>query len=57
MAFPMICRILELFSLYDTRLFALCTAGTLAMFAAVYAMVYGLTARTYWAASGKPLNA
>ena len=39
-AFPMIC-------LYDTRLFALCTAGTLAMFAAVYAMVYGLTARTY----------
>ena len=46
-AFPMICCILELFSLYDTRLFALCTAGTLAMFAAVYAMVYGLTARTY----------
>lgn len=48
MAFPMICCIWELFSLYDTRLFALCTAaGTLAMFAAVYAMVYGLTARTY----------
>ena len=46
-AFPMICRILELFSLCDTRLFALCTAGTLAAFAAVYAMVYGLTARTY----------
>ncbi len=53
----MICCILELFSLYDTRLFALCTAGTLMAFAAVYAMVYGLTARTYWAASGKPLNA
>lgn len=32
-------------------------AGTLMAFAAVYAMVYGLTARTYWAASGKPLNA
>lgn len=46
-AFPMICRILELFSLYDTRLFALCTAGTLMAFAAAYAMVYGLTARTY----------
>lgn len=46
-AFPMICRILELFSLYDTRLFAICTAGTLAAFAAVYALVYGLTARTY----------
>ena len=47
MAFPMIYCILELFSLYDTRLFALCTAGTLMAFAAVYAMVYGLTARTY----------
>ena len=46
-AFPMLCRILELFGLYDVGLFALCTAGTLAVFAAVYAMVYGLTARTY----------
>ena len=46
-AFPMICRILELFSLYDTKLFALCTAGALAVFAAVYALVYSLTARTY----------
>ena len=46
-AFPMLCRILELFSRYDTHLFALCTAGTLAAFAAVYALVYGLTARTY----------
>ena len=46
-AFPMICRILELFSLYDTHLFAVCTAGALAAFAAVYALVYGLTARTY----------
>ena len=46
-AFPMLCRILELFGLYDVGLFALCTAGTLAVFAAVYALVYGLTARTY----------
>ena len=46
-AFPMLCRILELFGLYDVSLFALCTAGTLAVFAAVYALVYGLTARTY----------
>ena len=46
-AFPMLCRILELFGLYDVWLFALCTAGTLAVFAAVYALVYGLTARTY----------
>ena len=46
-AFPMLCRILELFGLYDVGLFALCTAGTLTVFAAVYALVYGLTARTY----------
>ena len=46
-AFPMLCCILELFGLYDVGLFALCTAGTLAVFAAVYALVYGLTARTY----------
>ena len=46
-AFPMLCRILELFGLYDVGLFALCTAGTLAVFAAVYALVHGLTARTY----------
>ena len=43
----MICRLLELFSLYDTHLFAVCTAGALAAFAAVYALVYGLTAHTY----------
>lgn len=46
-AFPMLCRILELFGLYNVGLFALCTTGTLSIFAAVYALVYGLTARTY----------
>jgi putative ABC transport system permease protein len=46
-AFPMLCRILELFGLYDVGLFALCTVGTLAVFAAVYALVYCLTAWTY----------
>ena len=46
-AFPMLCRILELFGLYDVGLFALCTAGVLAVFAAVYALVYGLAARVY----------
>ena len=40
-------RILELFGLHEVGMFALCTAGTLAVFAAVYALVYGLTARTY----------
>ncbi|SFP26025.1 putative ABC transport system permease protein [Oscillibacter sp. PC13] len=46
-AFPMLCRILELFGLHDVGLFALCTVGTLAVFAAVYALVYFLTAWTY----------
>ena len=46
-AFPMLRRILELFGLHEVGMFALCTAGTLAVFAAVYALVYGLTARTY----------
>lgn len=39
-AFPMLCRILELFGLHEVGMFALCTAGTLAVFAAVYALVY-----------------
>ena len=46
-AFPMLCKLLELFNLFDVRLFALCTAGTLLVFCAIYALVYGLTTRTY----------
>ena len=47
MAFPMLSRMLELFNLYDVRLFALCTAGTLAVFCLIYALVFALTARAY----------
>ena len=43
----MLCKLLELFNLYDIRLFALCTAGTLLVFCGIYALVYGLTARAY----------
>lgn len=46
-AFPMISKLLGLFQLQDIPLFAACTAGTLGAFALVYALVYGLTARTY----------
>ena len=46
-AFPMLCKLLELFNLFDVGLFALCTAGTLLVFCAIYALVYGLTTRTY----------
>lgn len=46
-AFPMLCKLLELFNLFDVRLFALCAAGTPLVFCAIYALVYGLTTRTY----------
>ena len=47
MAFPMLSRMLELFNLYDVKLFALCTAGTLAVFCLIYALVFAWTARAY----------
>lgn len=47
MAFPMLSKMLELFRIYSIKLFALCTAGTLAAFCVIYALVFLLTARTY----------
>lgn len=47
-AFPALCRILRAFSMTNIGLFALCTVGTLAAFAALYGLVYHLTARTYF---------
>lgn len=47
MAFPMLSKMLELFQLYNVKLFALCAAGTLAVFCLIYALVFVLTARTY----------
>ena len=46
-AYPMVSKLLALFQLTSTGHYALCTAGTLAVFCAVYALVYGLTARAY----------
>lgn len=46
-AFRMLCRILGLFGLDNMGLFALCTAGSLLVFSAIYALVFALTARTY----------
>ena len=54
MAFPMLSRILELFGLHDKGLFALCTAGTLLVFCAIYGVVFALTARTYGRIVGGP---
>lgn len=47
-AFPALCRILRGFMMTNVGLFALCTVGTLAAFAALYGLVYNLTARTYF---------
>ena len=47
MAFPMLSRMLELFNLHDGKLFVLCTAGTLAVFCLIYALVFAWTARAY----------
>ena len=47
-AFPMIRRILQMFSLTNVGLFACCTLGAIAVFAVLYTIVYSLTARTYY---------
>lgn len=48
MAFPMIRRLLILLGMMNTRLFAVCTAGTILVFAVVYAVIYAITARSYY---------
>lgn len=47
-AFPVITKLLKLFSLTDTALFVQCTLGVIAIFALLYAGVYALTARAYY---------
>lgn len=47
-AFNMMTRLLAIFSLYNTMLFALCCVAALAVFAALYAAIYALTARSYY---------
>lgn len=47
-AFPLITRLMLIFSLTDVTLFAICTVITFFVFAAIYAMVYGITAREYY---------
>ena len=47
-AFPMVTRILCLFNLTNTALFAWCTAGTLLAFALLYGVVYQFTSRVYY---------
>jgi putative ABC transport system permease protein len=47
-AFRLITRMLQLFYLQNVGLFATCTIVTLLLFAAVYVLIYALTARTYY---------
>ena len=48
MAFPLIKRLLMLLGMMNTRLFIFCTAGTILVFAVVYGIIYGITARSYY---------
>lgn len=47
-ALPMIRLLLSGFGLANVRLFILCTLGTVAVFAVVYAITYSLTSRAYY---------
>ncbi|MCM3443229.1 FtsX-like permease family protein [Metabacillus halosaccharovorans] len=47
-AFKIISKLLALFNLTNVSLFAFTTAGTIVVFAILYAIVYGLTARVYY---------
>lgn len=47
-AFPMMKRLLAIFYLTDTLLFAVCTMVVIVIFAAIYALIYSLTARSYY---------
>lgn len=46
--FSLMTRLLTLFSLHNGSLVLLCTAGTLAAFAVIYALVYRATAKAYY---------
>lgn len=47
-AFKMITKMLAIFNLNDVKLFAICTLITIGVFAAVYAIIYAVTARIYY---------
>lgn len=47
-AFPMIARLLAMLNMLNTKLYALCVAGVFLAFAFMYALIYSLTAKTYY---------
>ncbi|MDO5134457.1 MAG: ABC transporter permease [Eubacteriales bacterium] len=48
MAFPMVKRLLSLFGMSNSGLFALCTLITIGVFSIVYGLIYSFTARSYY---------
>ena len=44
----MVSKLLALFNLFDTRLFALVTVGSVLAFGLFYALIYRVTSRTYY---------
>lgn len=47
-AFPALCKVLEVFDMCNHVLFFACVAGTVLLFTLIYTIVYNLTARTYF---------
>lgn len=47
-AFPMIAKMLTNFDMFNTALFVGCTLACFAVFAVMYVLIYGLTAKTYY---------
>ncbi|MCM1181790.1 MAG: ABC transporter permease [Roseburia sp.] len=54
-AFPMIRRLLMMFGLMNGRLFALCMVGTIAVFCAIYFVVFMVTSRSYYKIVGNQI--
>lgn len=47
-SFPIMSKILAMFNLTNTTLFVLCTLGCFLVFALLYSLIYGLTAKAYY---------
>lgn len=47
-AFPLMNRLILMFGMVNVPLFAICTVATVGVFAVIYAIVYGITARSYY---------
>lgn len=47
-AFPMMNRLIQLFNMNNPGLFAICTVITVGVFAVIYGIVYGITAKAYY---------